>query len=140
MDRVALEASSIGPDGGSLPEVTVSGVDEIRGVVRIGFYENPADFPKTENALEFSPAVEVTQLDEPIVVTVKDVPPGIYAVAVVWDLNDDGILNTSGPFKKPTEPYAFSNNARSVFGPPKFEECSFEVVEPGGRLHIVIPE
>ena len=44
------------------------------------------------------------------------VAPGQYAVRLFHDVNGDGQLNTN-PFGIPTEPFAFSNNARGRFGP-----------------------
>ncbi|KAK0348276.1 hypothetical protein LTR94_037884, partial [Friedmanniomyces endolithicus] len=43
-------------------------------------------------------------------------PDGDYAVRAFHDVNGDGRMNTN-PFGMPTEPYAFSNNARGNMGP-----------------------
>ena len=43
--------------------------------------------------------------------------PGTYAVRAFHDLNGDGKLNTN-PFGIPTEPYAFSRDARGAAAPP----------------------
>ena len=42
------------------------------------------------------------------------------------DLNGDGEMNTN-PFGIPTEPYAFSNNARGQFGPASWADAVFTV-------------
>lgn len=49
-----------------------------------------------------------------------------HGVAVFQDLNGDGKL-TKNVFGIPVEPYGFSNNARSQFGPPPFSEVAFIV-------------
>jgi uncharacterized protein (DUF2141 family) len=52
--------------------------------------------------------------------------PGTYAVIVFHDLDGDGRL-TMNPFGVPTEPFAFSNNARGNMGPASWEQASFTV-------------
>jgi uncharacterized protein (DUF2141 family) len=42
------------------------------------------------------------------------------------DVNGDGRMNTN-PFGIPTEPYAFSNNARGQFGPASWADAVFTV-------------
>jgi len=51
-------------------------------------------------------------------------PPGQYAFRLYHDLNGDGRMNTN-PFGMPTEPYAFSNNARGSFGPASWSDAVF---------------
>ncbi len=53
---------------------------------------------------------------------------GIYGISVFQDLNENGELDKNW-FGIPTEPYGFSNNAKGSFGPPDFEDCSFEFSE-----------
>lgn len=52
--------------------------------------------------------------------------PGQYAIRLFHDVNGDGELNTN-PFGIPTEPFAFSNNARSRFGPAAWDAAMFTV-------------
>jgi uncharacterized protein (DUF2141 family) len=54
------------------------------------------------------------------------VPPGEYAVAVVHDENDNGELD-NGFLGLGGEGYAFSNDARPLFGRPAFERAKFTV-------------
>ena len=51
---------------------------------------------------------------------------GIYAISIFHDENDNGELDANW-VGIPTEPYAFSNNAKGRFGPPSFEDCHFEL-------------
>lgn len=55
-----------------------------------------------------------------------DLAPGQYAFRLFHDLNGDGRMNTN-PFGIPTEPFAFSNNARGSFGPAAWEQAVFTV-------------
>lgn len=54
--------------------------------------------------------------------------PGRYAVVVYQDLNNNGRLDRNR-FGIPSEPYGFSNNPSTFFGPPGFDRASFEFVE-----------
>lgn len=52
------------------------------------------------------------------------VPAGEYAVKSFHDVDGDGKMNTN-PFGMPTEPYAFSNNARGNMGPATWSQTHF---------------
>ena len=116
-------------------EVIVDGVDEVKGKLLIGFYDNEKDFRVKE--LKESPSFQVTAAGR-IIAVAKGLKPGIYAVAVIWDQNENGVLDVTGPFKVPTEPYGFSRNPKNKLGPPKFKDCIFVVTETGGTLHVVL--
>ena len=53
-----------------------------------------------------------------------NVPAGEYAVKSFHDVDGDGKMNTN-PFGMPTEPYAFSNNARGNMGPATWSQAHF---------------
>ncbi|MEX2578011.1 MAG: DUF2141 domain-containing protein [Verrucomicrobiales bacterium] len=112
-------------------EVVVEGIEKIEGDLRIGIFDCEEDF--RTNPLEQSTTIEITEVG-PVTTLIEGLPPGIYAIAVVWDLNKNGEVDTTGIFKRPTEPVAFSNAPKIVFGPPKFEDCRFELTEEGERL------
>lgn len=61
-----------------------------------------------------------------IQLTFPNVPKGVYAVRIYQDVNKDGKIET-GIFSIPLEPFGFSNNATSTFGPPSFKAASFKV-------------
>lgn len=65
----------------------------------------------------------------------KGLGKGIYAVSIYQDENSNGKLDTN-LLGIPTEPYAFSNNATGVFGPPSFEQCQFEILGGSQEIHI----
>jgi uncharacterized protein (DUF2141 family) len=54
----------------------------------------------------------------------EDIPPGIYAMAVIHDENMNGKLDTRWP-GIPTEGYGFSNDAKGILGAPSFSAASF---------------
>jgi uncharacterized protein (DUF2141 family) len=55
-----------------------------------------------------------------------DLAPGQYAFRMFHDVNGDGRMNTN-PLGIPTEPFAFSNNARGSFGPARWADAVFTV-------------
>ena len=63
----------------------------------------------------------------------EGLPAGTYAVAVYHDKNANGDLDTF--LVVPKEDYGFSNDARSMFGPPSFKSASIELA---ADLHITI--
>lgn len=66
--------------------------------------------------------------------TLKDLPAGRLAFSVFHDLNDNGRMDRNA-IGVPLEPFAFSNNAVAAFGPPRFEQASFE---PGSSARLSI--
>ncbi len=62
-------------------------------------------------------------------VTVRGVPPGIYAVQGIHDENGDGMLNQRG--LTPAEGIAFSRDAPIRRGPPRFDDAAVDVRASG---------
>ncbi|MCA1247109.1 DUF2141 domain-containing protein [Massilia sp. MS-15] len=59
-------------------------------------------------------------------VTLKDIPPGTWAVLAYQDENENKQLDRNF-IGIPTENYGFSRDAVGRFGPPEFEEAAIEV-------------
>ena len=70
-----------------------------------------------------------------VVATFNGLAPGQYAIKAFHDVDGDGKMGAN-PFGIPTEPYAFSNNAAGVMGPPKWSAVAFEV-KPGANTHAI---
>ncbi|MEP7005891.1 MAG: DUF2141 domain-containing protein [Sphingomonas bacterium] len=70
-------------------------------------------------------------------VSIADLPPGRYGIKAFHDVDGDGKMGTN-PFGMPTEPFAFSNDAKGNRGPASWDAASFEVVAPGGSQGITI--
>ncbi len=58
--------------------------------------------------------------------TFRNVPFGTYAVKIFHDKNGNKILDMNS-FGIPTEDYGFSNDAKGMFGPARWEDAKFEV-------------
>ena len=61
--------------------------------------------------------------------TFADLPAGHYAAKSFHDVDGDGKMNTN-PFGMPTEPFAFSNNARGNMGPARWDAARFAASGP----------
>ena len=99
--------------------ITISGIDERSGIIRVGIYDKEDSFLK--HSLAFK-AQQVTQ--RAFKETFAQMPPGTYAISVYHDENSNGVLD-SNLIRIPREPYGFSNNPNTTFGPPTFQEASF---------------
>lgn len=114
-------------------DVTVTGIKVKKGgIVKVGVYKKDG-FPIIDKEV-IGEDIEVT--GDKISISLKNIPVGIYAIAVIQDKNSDGEHNTN-LFGSPTEPYGFSNNVFGRFGPPDFEDVSVNI-ENGKTLSLTI--
>ena len=95
-----------------------------KGVLLIGWYRDAAGFRQPSKAV-FSRQVPVSGVDS-VSVVFPQVPAGKYAVAVFFDLDGDGVLDTN-VLGIPKERYGFSNNVYPTFRAASFSEAAFDV-------------
>ncbi len=100
--------------------LTIHNTRENQGQVLVSLFDSAENFLRKPLLAK---KVEVGA-SGPVQITFSDLPPGDYALALVYDLNANGKLDT-GLFRIPKEPIAFSNDAKGRFGPPSFEKCVF---------------
>ena len=96
-----------------------------QGTIRLGVYD----------AAGYESGKSLTGANVPVdgdsaSVTLEGLAPGEYGIKLFHDVNGDGEMN-SNPFGMPTEPFAFSNNAKGKFGPAKWDAARFEVTAEG---------
>jgi uncharacterized protein (DUF2141 family) len=88
--------------------LTVAGINTKAGnIIRIAVYD------KEEFLEESKEQKSVKSTEDTTYVELINIPNGKFAIAVFQDINLDG----------------FSNNKRGTFGPPDFEDVSFDVIE-----------
>lgn len=115
--------------------IRVTGASNDSGAMRIALYATTETFNDPERSIG---AVSVEIIDQIAIWRIPtDGLPKRIAVAAFHDENADGRLNRSG-LGVPTERYGFSNNARGLIGPPRFEEAAVEGPFRGQTLEIVI--
>lgn len=62
----------------------------------------------------------------PETITIVEVPPGQWAVSISYDLNGNQRLDRNF-LGIPSEPYGFSRNPSTAFGPPSFQDAAVEI-------------
>ena len=110
--------------------VKVMNIKEVKGSLMIAIYDHEDHFLKNE-VMGKGKVIEANQIE----FRFEGLGEGTYAVSIFHDENDNGKLDANF-IGIPSEPYAFSNNAKGMFGPPSFEDCKIEV--KGGSQEIVI--
>lgn len=110
--------------------VKVKNIKNIKGNLMLGVYNQGEKFLKKEVV-----SGDIKIDGNSMTYTFDGLDKGFYAVSIFQDENENGKLD-SNFMGIPSEPYAFSNNAKGMFGPPSFEDCRFEVF--GERHEIVI--
>jgi len=112
------------PEGQGRVEITMTGFESAEGQALVAFFLDAEGWPDGDDSV-FATMVTPISNGQAFVV-VEDVPAGPFAVSVFHDTDDDRELD-SGVFGIPSEAYGFSADARSSFGPPKFEEARLEL-------------
>ncbi len=104
-------------------EVTVENVRPGKGHVRVCLFDNKEDF--------FGSALRCFDVPAPndsttVKVSFDGLEEKKYAVAVYQDFNQNSILDRNW-LGLPKEPYGFSNNPSTFFGPPGFSRVAFHL-------------
>jgi uncharacterized protein (DUF2141 family) len=102
-------------------QVTVKGIKEAKGTIRVGLFNSEGDFLK--NAV-YGEVVKASGSE--VVVLFKNLPVGDYGISVIHDENENGELD-SNFMGIPKEGFAFGNNAMGTFGPPSFKDAMIKV-------------
>ena len=103
--------------------VTVTNVKSTDGKISMAVYDNAESWLKFDRVLKANTAPAKKGR---MVVVIEGLPEWRYAVTVFHDENANDELDTN-MFGIPREPLGFSKGKMKTFGPPDFEECSFEL-------------
>jgi uncharacterized protein (DUF2141 family) len=112
--------------------IDLVGIREVKGHAYVAVF-SPQDAWLTRGGRGMRVAVEKPALR----ITVRDLPPGDYAVSVFQDLDGDGRMGTN-VIGMPIEPWGMSNDAVGKFGPPTFEQCKVYVPAEGKAIAITL--
>jgi len=98
-------------------------VENVRdgGLVRLGLYDERGY--RTEDATPVA-AADVPAVSGETVITLRDVPPGTYAIETYQDVNGNDKMDLTW-LGLPLEPYGFSRDARPVLSKPQFSKVKF---------------
>ena len=103
--------------------ILVSNIEEKRGTIHYGVYNNPKLFPD-ESGKILGGVEKVSKVIKDGLL-IDDLEESNYAIAIFHDKNSNDKFDTF--FSIPKEKFGFSNNARVFLGPPKFEDASIFV-------------
>lgn len=105
-------------------QLEVQNIKPSKGNIKVAIFGSEDDFLVDDKAIQ-GHSVATTNSDK-LTIRLEDLPFGTYSIAIYQDLNNNNKLDTN-LFGIPKEPYGFSNNARSKWGPPKYEIAKFEL-------------
>lgn len=100
-------------------KVEVSGIKKIEGAIEVCLFDSPDNYMKE--------AIKCFWLDvseDLMECSFDSLSSAFYAVVIIQDLNGNEDLDTNF-MGIPKEPYGFSNNPSTTFGPPSFDGASF---------------
>ncbi len=110
-------------------KVEISGIKKIEGALEVCLFDSPDNYMKE--------AIKCFWIDvskDLMECKFDSLSSTSYAVVIIQDLNGNEDLDTNF-MGIPKEPYGFSNNPSTTFGPPSFDGASFEL---GGHKTINI--
>jgi len=118
------------PNTAHVLKITVNNFENIKGKLQVCLTDKKEDFLKQ---CDYAKTVAVT--NNTISLKIANIKTGVYSVSLFHDENNNGVLDTKGLFGIPSEPYGFSNNPRTTFGPPSFENCTF-LIDADKQIYI----
>ena len=103
--------------------VSVSGLENNNGTVKVGLYNSEGTFLKTTFK---SLSSEIK--NNKAVVIFSNLPAGEYAISTYHDENNNGKLDKN-MMGIPSEDYKASNDAKGFMGPPDYNDAKFVVAK-----------
>ena len=101
--------------------VTISGLKNNTGVLKVGLYNSEDTFLKTA----YKSVVSEIK-NNAATVTFVGLPKGEYGISTFHDENNNGKLDKN-MMGIPSEDYACSNDAKGFMGPPSYKDAKFSV-------------
>lgn len=105
-------------------EVSVYQAKSDLGQIRILVFSSEKGFP--DQPSEAVKSFSLTPKEKSCKIRIEGLTQGKYAVSVIHDEDEDGILTTN-LVGYPTEKFGFSNNPKVYFAPPSFDKAAFEL-------------
>lgn len=107
-------------------KVMVHNVKPGKGKVKVCLFDNEKAFLKNARECYDVPAPEDKSF---VQVVFENLQTQTYAVSVYQDFNENDILDRNW-LGLPAEPYGFSNNPSTTFGPPSFSKAAIDLHGP----------
>lgn len=127
-------ALAVAPASAADLTIHVDNVLPSGGTLRLGLYSE-ALYPDDDSKPIASADVSATSPET--VITLHNVPPGIYAIQTFQDVNSNNKMDTTW-LGLPLEPFGFSRDAKPFLSKPGFDEVKFAVAngENSQTLHL----
>ncbi len=108
-------------------QIQFTGMRTLNGQILLNIFNEKKDFPDSnKKAYRYAILVLATNKTQ---ITIKDLPYGTYAIAVLHDENSSLNVEKNG-LGIPREGVAFSQNAFHAMRAPSFDECAFSLDQP----------
>lgn len=130
---ICAQSEATTKDGYEL-KIKITNIKKPTGMIRLAAYSPDQEFLGEETATALNSPVN--QKGE-VIVAINNLPLGTYAISVYHDEDGNGDLD-SNFMGIPKEPYGFSNNARGLFGPPKYKSARFDFKEDSQMIEIKV--
>tara|TARA_Y100001949_G_C15897298_1_gene290952 strand:+ start:56 stop:472 length:417 start_codon:yes stop_codon:yes gene_type:complete len=111
--------------------VEVTNFKNANGKLRVALFTDESNYLKDSQFASDT----IIYNQEKVAVLFANLPAGEYAISIYHDENDNGKLDANF-MGIPSEPYAFSNNAPSRFGPAKYTESKF-TLDQENQIHSI---
>ncbi|QDT03617.1 hypothetical protein K227x_20010 [Rubripirellula lacrimiformis] len=115
--------------------LSVIGAGSDNGMIRIAFYESANSFNDPESAF-LKMSAPITEGEAKILIPFEMVPEK-FAIAAYHDENSDETLNRNR-LGIPNERYGYSEDARSITGPPAYEDALTDRPNVGDTMTVSI--
>ncbi|MBN2040307.1 MAG: DUF2141 domain-containing protein [Spirochaetes bacterium] len=102
--------------------IIVNGFENNNGKAMIALCNSKECYKDTNKAIRREMTGITNQQSKCVI---KNLPYGTYSISLYHDENENNELDKNA-LGIPKEDYGFSNNARSTFGPPDYEDVVFE--------------
>ncbi len=112
--------------------ITLNGFENSNGIAKLALVNSKENYSASEPFQGFNFQITNNQVNTEI-----QLPYGEYAIKVYHDENGNDKMDTR-IFGIPIERYGFSNNARSAFGPPVYQEAVFTINSPEKEISITV--
>ena len=122
------------PGEGSL-NITITNIENGSGTLYVAILDSDKNWLKSDtDALPFRDVVQPVTSTDDLLISVGDLPPGMYAVSVFQYIDGNAELDTNF-IGYPKEPFGFSA-PMGKFGPPDFNEAAIAV--SGGEFSVEV--
>jgi uncharacterized protein (DUF2141 family) len=140
-----LLLASAPPCSGAELRVIVEGIGTRAGTIIAGLYDSHESYrlavAESSRAMVNDPrrlvGVSLRPTADRHSIVFSDLRPGVYAVVVFHDENDDGKLDKNA-IGLPTEAYAISNNARGLLGAPDFKDAAVHIANGDDAIRVTL--